>query len=271
MYFKAISTIVALLTLSGCKIVIESPDAGYVTTESNWMTCRSNSNCEIDVTDIYFDHTFIAVPNPGWEFIGWRKDNRFLCGGSIQPCKLTTSGLAGDEALTSILESNEQFYLEPKFRSTDGIAQYSPKQKAVHELRVTSGEVITTLDGKPLGRYYNDTIHRLLLLNFRDELLAYELIIESNNTLRAIPLFYDSTDCTGTFYSGAANLAGISRSGEVLIPDVDSRVSADPKSAFYKDQCVTGDDYHYLNGDPYYLYRKTDLVLTDTYITWRQI
>ena len=116
------------LSLAGCKIKITVPEGGNVTTESGSYDCRSGQVCTIDVYDIFFDETFIAVPDSGSKFLSWRKKHRGLCGGNNKPCHLFTTGFLGNDALMAILESDTVFYLTPVFEAeeldfdADGIA-----------------------------------------------------------------------------------------------------------------------------------------------------
>ena len=107
------------LLLGACKIDIEVPTSGSVTTISESMGCAAGEVCSVDVTDIYFDETFVAEPDEGFVFAGWQKKSRGLCGGNTTPCRLFTSGFAGNEILMPFLENpDEVFYLQPTFRST---------------------------------------------------------------------------------------------------------------------------------------------------------
>jgi hypothetical protein len=107
-----------LLALSGCRIVIMPPENGRVTTASGAYECRPGLfkvGCPIDIYDLYFDEEFIAIPDPGFKFVGWKRRDKGLCGGKMTSCKIV-SGLAEDnEALIALLESDEVFYLEPVF------------------------------------------------------------------------------------------------------------------------------------------------------------
>ncbi len=112
-------------TLSACKIELTAPPEGGVTTSSGAISCAANQLCDVNVTDIYFDETFVAAPAPGWHFDGWRQRHRGLCGGNKLACRLRTSGFAGNDVLMSFLNNpDETFYLEPEFvveRRTDEI------------------------------------------------------------------------------------------------------------------------------------------------------
>ena len=107
-----------LLCLVGCKIQISVPEGGHVTTQSGIYECLSGQTCFIEVTDILFDETFIAIPDPGYSF-RWRQFPRGLCGGSQEPCHLFTSGFAGKDKLLALLASDAVFFLEPKFWTDD--------------------------------------------------------------------------------------------------------------------------------------------------------
>lgn len=113
-----LATAVASVTLGGCKIQLSSSTGGSISTESGSFSCQPNSRCQpVDVSDIHFDETFIARPNSGYEFVGWKKRDRGLCGGNNQPCRLFTSGFAGNDALLGFLSRPEEiFYLEAEFR-----------------------------------------------------------------------------------------------------------------------------------------------------------
>ncbi len=109
----------ALATLSGCKIVIQVPnEGGTVRSQATGVTCgpsSGNAACVIEVDDTDFDDTFTARPAAGFRFTGWRKKNRGLCGGSSGPCRLFTSGFAGNPDLLAVLRSDQEFFLEPVF------------------------------------------------------------------------------------------------------------------------------------------------------------
>ena len=101
--------------LSACKVVIEVPKGGHVTTESGAITCGTLKTCEIDIVDVFFDETFVAVPNKGMYFNGWKKRERGFAGGSYDPVQLQTHFFAGYEVLMDLLASDEIFYLTPTF------------------------------------------------------------------------------------------------------------------------------------------------------------
>ncbi|QFU76270.1 YHYH protein [Halioglobus maricola] len=101
------------LALAGCKIQIDNPETGAVISQN--YGCAAASSCTIEVGGVDFDETFVAVPESGFAFIGWKRQSRGLCGGSDSYCQLVTNGFLGIEALLSILDSDEVFYLTPEF------------------------------------------------------------------------------------------------------------------------------------------------------------
>ncbi|MEM9256336.1 MAG: hypothetical protein AAGA91_12885 [Pseudomonadota bacterium] len=116
---KAFTAALVCLSINACKVEIEVPSSGEVTTSSGAYSCAAGQTCSIDVNDIYFDETFVAEPADGFVFTHWKQVNRSLCAGGTASCRLETSGFEGNEALTAILEDpDEVYYLEPNFQST---------------------------------------------------------------------------------------------------------------------------------------------------------
>ena len=103
------------LGLPGCKIEIRVPQGGTVQSSDGAYICEAGQTCVIDVVDLFFDETFIAVPAPGYTFSRWKDKDRYLCGGETAPCRLFTADFEGKPALESIMESDETFFLEPRF------------------------------------------------------------------------------------------------------------------------------------------------------------
>ncbi|GAB3285341.1 hypothetical protein [Parahaliea aestuarii] len=110
------------LILSGCKIQLSSTEGGSITTQSKRFNCSAGQSCSpVDVSDLTFDETFIARADEGYEFAGWRKRQRGLCGGSKSACAISTAGFAGNNVLMSFLDKpNEVFFMEAVFREVDG-------------------------------------------------------------------------------------------------------------------------------------------------------
>jgi hypothetical protein len=100
--------------LPGCKVEIAVPEGGRVETRSGALSCESGNTCLIDVVDVFFDETFVALPKDGYTFIQWQNRYRGFCGGRDDPCNLTTTAFP-DTPLEQFLESEEVFFLEPVF------------------------------------------------------------------------------------------------------------------------------------------------------------
>ena len=120
---------VAVIVLSSCRVLIENPApagsegrislSGVVKASNiNW-TCPDYARyCVFDVTDFYFDETFVAIPKEGYRFKHWKKGERRLCGGSNKPCRVSTTIFTGGwiPVVQGFLDDpNETFYIEPVF------------------------------------------------------------------------------------------------------------------------------------------------------------
>jgi len=106
----------ALISLSGCKLEVIVPHGGKVVTEDGSFSCGPSATCVIDVVDLFFDQTFIAVPDEGFEFTHWKENSEgYLCRGETGPCELSTAQLEGSEMGQAILESDETWRLRPRF------------------------------------------------------------------------------------------------------------------------------------------------------------
>jgi len=113
-------TALACLLLASCKIAISVPEGGSVQATSGSYACGARDTCTIDVSDTSFDQTFVAWPEPGYRFVGWRGDNAGLCGGSTEPCRLRAPGTLGTPQLLPLLDSDLTFQLEPLFELAAG-------------------------------------------------------------------------------------------------------------------------------------------------------
>ncbi len=131
------STVLCAL-LVACKIQITVPPGGRVVTESGTYECRGRTTCEIDVVDQHFSETFIAKPNPGFEFMGWEQVPSAFCGNRIHPCKLSTAGFDRFPNLVAVLESDRIYHLRPVFRPVPTISR---------DDLGTEGSVVETEDG----------------------------------------------------------------------------------------------------------------------------
>lgn len=112
-----VAATMALFMLTACKIQIDPPAIGGVRSESGNYNCygRDRDVCTIEVLDALFDETFVAYGTDGWRFVRWKKREGGLCGGSNEPCHLSTTAFADYEVLMDFLASDVIFYLQPVF------------------------------------------------------------------------------------------------------------------------------------------------------------
>jgi hypothetical protein len=116
MFSRTLALVFLSLSLPACKVVIDnSGGGGHVVSQSGTYSCESGESCEIDVSDDSFDEGFHAVPDEGQVFLGWRKGEGAFCGGASQDCFLSTVGFNNSPHLKSVLDSDETFYLRPRF------------------------------------------------------------------------------------------------------------------------------------------------------------
>jgi len=134
MFMQKIRTVMILLMsffLAACKIEIFVPEGGRVESESGTYNCSSGETCYVDVTDLFFNETFIAVAEDGYWFQKWYKGNRYFCGNKSEPCSLFTADFDGNALLEAFLQREDVFYLQPLFRSDTA--------KATHKLSPAGG------------------------------------------------------------------------------------------------------------------------------------
>lgn len=124
--FKLLATVAGMLLVVGCKIHVSVPDDGAVLTESGSLYCGPGEFCEVDVSDTFFDESFVAEPTPGHIFTGWKIGHRTLCGTSRKPCALSTSWFSGFPSLLAFLNSDDEvYYLNPNFVPRDNAVEVS--------------------------------------------------------------------------------------------------------------------------------------------------
>lgn len=115
---RLLALLAASLVIVGCKLQVVVPPGGRVVSESGNFSCEAGESCTVDVTDVFFDETFRAIPDPGYTFVSWRQRLQGWCGGRNAPCRLTTTGFV-DTPLLSILNEDYVFYLQPIFAKPD--------------------------------------------------------------------------------------------------------------------------------------------------------
>ena len=128
----AVSGVLFLALLSGCKIQVQVPNNGRVATISGSYLCEASQTCEIEVVDVLFNETFVAEPAEGFHFEGWRREALYLCGGLSTPCPLVTSGFQGIEILMEFLTSDEVWFLEPVFNACDEACKLAASLSSDH-------------------------------------------------------------------------------------------------------------------------------------------
>ncbi|MEH6610200.1 MAG: hypothetical protein V7696_12600 [Halioglobus sp.] len=116
--------VISVLVLAGCRVQIEVPEGGEVTTESGRYSCETGQTCIVDVVDLLFHENFIAQPENEKIFSGWKMKAFGFCGGSLSACELYTSIFSGNQALIDILASDATFFLEPTFIDSDSVRIY---------------------------------------------------------------------------------------------------------------------------------------------------
>lgn len=120
----------ALLAIVSCKVKVVVPEGGTVTTGSGAYSCEAGKPCDIDIVDVFFDETFTANPAAGYEFHAWKNVSKGLCGGTANPCRLTTEGFDESAVLMEFLTSDEVFFLTPAFvKTSDSLRMFKQGDK----------------------------------------------------------------------------------------------------------------------------------------------
>ena len=150
---RKVMVLAAVMTVVGCKVEIAVPEGGAVKTEFGTYRVEAMEADSIEVNDTSFHETFVAEPAEGYLFAGWKKQERGLCGGSLAPCELYTSWMAGDDSLMAILESDESFYLTPSFLPADQVRLYAAGDRVnfsgtLSEKNEFDAEVITEVTAR---------------------------------------------------------------------------------------------------------------------------
>jgi len=105
MKIKRIFFYASIAALAACKVEVNVPAGGSVATISGSLNCPAESTCTQDVADIYFDETYVATPDSGYDFLAWKSGDGRLCGGLVEPCHYLTAGLEGHEDFIELLDA----------------------------------------------------------------------------------------------------------------------------------------------------------------------
>ena len=124
--------LITVLVLAGCRIEVVSPQKATVITESGSFACPAGETCILDVNDASFDETFVAVPDEGFYFAGWRPAEGALCGGTTTPCRLQVGSFANNDKVMALLNQDTTYPLLPRivparefdFTGVDSALQY---------------------------------------------------------------------------------------------------------------------------------------------------
>ena len=108
--------LLSFLLLAGCRIDIRVPNGGSVYTQSGALVCEAGATCSVEILDLDFDETFVAVGQSHTYFEGWKKDKGYLCGNKTEPCRIFTEWLNLFPDAENLLAADETvLVLEPQF------------------------------------------------------------------------------------------------------------------------------------------------------------
>jgi hypothetical protein len=187
--------------IAGCKLTVHSPRSGHVVTESGTFNCPAGQTCSLDITDIFFDETFVAVSDfADYKFVGWRARNAYFCGGSLKPCRLFTAGFEGNDDLLALLESDWEFFLEPVFERSD-VARLEYRESSLPKVEDANGRAIGSLREGYRSLYTDWDI----VVNFEGIPADYIFrVVQQRDFGAAVTLigagdaWYDNDQCKGT-------------------------------------------------------------------------
>ena len=102
-----------LVTIQGCKIVQTVSSGGSIVSSSGEHDCGEAQVCEVDVPNgERFSDTFVAVPNNGYAFAGWRGAESYLCAGGSPTCVVDIPPSVTAYDATGFMTA--EFYHEPE-------------------------------------------------------------------------------------------------------------------------------------------------------------
>jgi len=116
---RVLMVVIAVVITASCKVRVVVPEGGDVVTRSGSFSCKAGNTCDIDVVDVFFNEVFVAKPDDGFTFKSWKKwkgKKSGFCGRQTKPCRLSTAGFEAFPALLAVLETDEVYYLKPRFK-----------------------------------------------------------------------------------------------------------------------------------------------------------
>ncbi|MEH6591641.1 MAG: serine hydrolase domain-containing protein [Halioglobus sp.] len=147
-------SIVLLFVLSGCRTIVTVPEGGRVYSESGNYECTSDTPCTVEVADTTFNEVFRAEADPGFVFVGWKKEWGHICSKGILRCEMDASVLEGLDAAEDILSTDIEFYLEPVFEAAASMEErlniVDAFLQRMNEEDRFNGAILVGLNGEPL-------------------------------------------------------------------------------------------------------------------------
>ncbi len=223
--------VLIVLVLTACKLVVEVPETGRVTSASGAHYCFAGKTCIIEVNDASFEDTFTAIPlSSEYRFVRWKKRKNGLCGGKTKACKLATVGFDSNPDLMAILAPDQRYFLEPVFEPIGGagadIAELEVIETGKPQVIDSLNRIIGTLQSGTGSGYQFDVrfvghpqAYTLKLVRW----LAPELSSGYYWVAGSMVLYFELANCSkkGKVYAHAAEAAGhvaAASSGVYYIP-----------------------------------------------------
>lgn len=142
------------LLLTGCKVEIDMPEGGYISTRSGLYACAAGETCTIEVDHPFLAEVFQAFPAEGYEFVAWESGDGHFCQNSSKPCALNTYSFPLFPVLMEILGGDYVFYLKPVFRQ---IYYQPPSADGDFRMLSTHRQEHYLVEGDSAGEILNST------------------------------------------------------------------------------------------------------------------
>jgi hypothetical protein len=222
------SLLLLLVSLTGCRIKIDVPVGGSVVTDSGNHSCAAGSACTLEVSDTLFHEVFRAQPDEDHLFSGWKKKPRGFCGGRLTDCELLTTFFAGSDALMAILESDEDYYLEPTFIGVNDVRLYQAGDFVEFSGTLTvsqpliplvASDVVVRMEFQDSAYAYEDKNVLAVNVTVTEKETAETAVATTHLWQESNGAFFDLVDEYGNYYMEAATTArGIPLATVPLVP-----------------------------------------------------